>query len=309
MKESFIKNSPSSNRTKEVVSLKRKASTKQMSSFEIESKKKVKKLTHGQSAGTAADANFTTEKIADPIKDIISNRRKNPTPNHIMTEIKSKHTQQEPKVQVVDTLVLSSNKKRIDDKFPKVAIADCAPGGISNFDQKPSQGSIKLTSNATVADASGSLGGFDQAFARKKQAEKVKKVLEKQKRKAEAGAGTTKKYRGFGEKFDPEEEMMKKKIKKEKKRKSKELVIKKAQVTKAEGDLMKELLNFAETAVADALTPIENKVAPVEVATKSSVDAIDASSVFDFEEFQILGDSFTADSKISEDLESLFELN
>merc|ERR1719186_479235 len=223
MKESFIKNSPSSNRTKEVVSLKRKASTKQMSSFEIESKKKMKKLSHGQSAGAAADANFTTEKVADPIKDIISNRRKNSTPNHIMTEIKFKHTQQEPKVQVVDTLVLSSNKKRIDDKFPKVAIADCAPGGISNLDQKPSAGSIKLTSNATVADASGSLGGFDLAFARKKQAEKIKKVLEKQKRKAEAGAGTTKKYRGFGEKFDPEEEMMKKKIKKEKNRNYQEI--------------------------------------------------------------------------------------
>merc|ERR1719186_795307 len=148
-KESFIKNSPSSNRTKEVVSLKRKASTKQFLKFEIESKKKVKKLSHGQSAG-AADANFTTEKIADPIEDIISNRRKNSTPNHIMTEIKSKHTQQEPKVQVVDTFVLSSNKKRIDDKFPKVAIADCAPGGISNFYQKPSHGS-KLTSNASVA--------------------------------------------------------------------------------------------------------------------------------------------------------------
>merc|ERR1712096_255458 len=185
----------------------------------------------------------------------------------------------------------------------KIAIADCAR------DQKPSHGSIKLTTNATVADASGSLGGFDQAFARKKQAEKVKRVLEKQKRKAEAGAGSTKKYRGFGETFDPEEEMTKKKIKKEKKRKNKELVIKKAQVTKAEGDLMKELLNFAETAVADALTPIENKVAPVEVTTKSSVDTINASSVFDFEEFQMLSDSLTADRNISEDLESLFDLN
>ena len=48
------------------------------------------------------------------------------------------------------------------------------------------------------ADKEKSMGSFEMAYARKKQSEKVKKLIEKQKRKAEKME--KKKYQGFGDK-------------------------------------------------------------------------------------------------------------
>jgi len=143
------------------------------------------------------------------------------------------------------------------------------------------------------------LGNFDQAFTRKKQSEKIKKLLEKQKKKAEKMS--SKKYKGFGETVNPEEESLKKKEEREQKRK--DSIIKKAQVTKTEVDLMKELLKIGEMAVAEAKSkPIENK-GNVQEKTKVSKKTIQ-----EFEEFQTLDDSCPSSQNLSEELDSLFEL-
>ena len=147
------------------------------------------------------------------------------------------------------------------------------------------------------------MGNFDQAFTRKKQSEKIKKLLEKQKKKAEKLS--IKKYKGFGEKVNPEEELIKKNEKKEQKKK--DIILKKAQVSKSEVDLMKELLKIGEMAVAEAKSkPLENELDGTEKTTNISTDA---SAIQEFEEFQTLGDSCSAEQNLSQELDSLFELN
>merc|ERR1711915_626852 len=91
-------------------------------------------------------------------------------------------------------------------------------------------------------------GTFDMAFTRKKQSEKIKKLLEKQKKKAEKLSD--KKYKGFGNKEGQGQPSSH--VHKESPEKKKQIVVKKAQVSKTEADLMKELLKIAETAVAEA---------------------------------------------------------
>merc|ERR1711874_249587 len=106
---------------------------------------------------------------------------------------------------------------------------------------------------------------------------------EKQKKKAEKLSN--KKYKGFGEKVDPEEESIKKK--EEKEQKKRENIIKKAQVTKTEHDLMKELLKIGEMAVAEAKSkPLEKKGKVEE--TKQNVSN---SAIQEFVEYQTLDDS------------------
>merc|ERR1719382_2060450 len=63
--------------------------------------------------------------------------------------------------------------------------------------------------------ASKALGAFEQTFARKKQAEKIRKLLNKQMRKAEK----SKKYQGFGDQKAPEPEESRRKERKEQKKK------------------------------------------------------------------------------------------
>lgn len=144
------------------------------------------------------------------------------------------------------------------------------------------------------------LGNFDQAFTRKKQSEKIKKLLEKQKKKAEKLSN--KKYKGFGEKDNPEEELIKKK--EEKEQKKKDSILKKAQVSKSEVDLMKELLKIGEMAVAESKSkPLEKKEDVTEKKSKVSNKTIQ-----EFEEFQTLDDSCPSSQNLSEELDSLFEL-
>ena len=168
----------------------------------------------------------------------------------------------------------------------------------SKIVQKSTQ--VKALATAVHGDASKGLGSFEQAFARKKQTEKIKKVLEMQKIKAEAGA--SKKYKGFGGAVDPVQVVEKKKKKKEKKVKE---IVKKAQVSKSEKDLMEELLSIADTAVAvSKSTPVMNK-STMEAASRQT--PVDTSAVFEFEELQTLGGSLTDEGNIVEDFDSLFE--
>merc|ERR1712130_220396 len=155
----------------------------------------------------------------------------------------------------------------------------------------------KATSTSNLPDK---LGNFDQAYTRKKQSEKIKKLLEKQKKKAEKLSN--KKYKGFGEKDNPEEESIKRK--EEKEQKKKENIVKKAQVSKTEIDLMRELLKIGENAVAEAKSkPSEDKDSVKETTPRVSNKTIEES-----EEFQTLDDSCPSSQNLSEELDSLFEL-
>eukprot|EP00092_Neocalanus_flemingeri_P020993 GFUD01022747.1.p1 GENE.GFUD01022747.1~~GFUD01022747.1.p1 ORF type:complete len:557 (-),score=190.99 GFUD01022747.1:36-1589(-) len=139
----------------------------------------------------------------------------------------------------------------------------------------------------------GKLGIFDQAYTRKKHSDKVLKVIEKQKKKAEKLI--YKKYKGFGEKVDPEQNLVRRKVKKEEK--THERKVKKAQVSKPEADLIKVLLEVAESAVAAA-------------SFKSASDAsqgssVDTAAIQMFEEVH----TFATDEDFVEDFQNLFELN
>jgi hypothetical protein len=88
---------------------------------------------------------------------------------------------------------------------------------------------------------------FEQAFARSgRKQEKVKKMLEKIKKKAEKDSREKmRKYKGFGEKVEePAEREARRREAREKRRK--EVKVKKAEVTDAEAALMAELLNFGQ---------------------------------------------------------------
>jgi len=94
-----------------------------------------------------------------------------------------------------------------------------------------------------------SLFEFDKSYTREKQQEKVKRNLERQKRKA-ASLDMNKKYLGFGETFDPKVEKAKKKEQRMLERKKKYNVLrtlKKANVSNEEKDLMNDLLKVAES--------------------------------------------------------------
>ena len=120
-----------------------------------------------------------------------------------------------------------------------------------------------------------------------------------QKKKAEKM--TKKKYHGFGETKQVEDADQRKK-KEEKELKKKE-IIKKAQVSKNEQDLISELLKIGDSAVAESLkTTAAPAAAPVKpVPTVHSVAAI-----AQFEECEALGEY--GHPNLSEELDRLFEL-
>ena len=95
---------------------------------------------------------------------------------------------------------------------------------------------------------------FEQTFTRTNQMEKVQRNLERQKRRAERSVDRNKKYPGFGEVYDPKTEKMKKraekKLAKEIRRMNRVGILKKANVSKAEKDLMNELILVAEKNVS-----------------------------------------------------------
>ena len=173
---------------------------------------------------------------------------------------------------------------------------------------------------SVAGDKQPALGAFEMAYTRKGQESKIKKLLEKQKKKAERM--NNKKYQGFGDTkaaAATEEELRKKERREQKK---KEQVLKKAQVSQKEVDLMTELLKIGDSAVAEAevLQPSapSTSSAPGVEAASSKLEAAAASSSFtssnlaasirDFEESQTIGSSGDAQN-LSEELDTLFELN
>merc|ERR1719323_1815777 len=103
--------------------------------------------------------------------------------------------------------------------------------------------------------ASSTLEVFEKTYTRPKpkNRDKVIKVLAKNKKKAEY-FNDKKKYLGFGETFDPEQEKQRRreeKLKKKEQRKQEEIkrirVLKKANVTLEEKNLMQELMSMAES--------------------------------------------------------------
>ena len=150
--------------------------------------------------------------------------------------------------------------------------------------------------------ASKPLGSFEQAFARKKQAEKIRKFVNKQMKRAEK----SKKYQGFGDQKVAEQEESRKKERKEEKKK--ETVVKKAQVSKAENDLMRELLELGETAVAAATEPGSQDQGKAEFSsgkTESRHSSTHVTAIRDFEECQTIPDN---SQNLSDELDQLFEL-
>ena len=174
---------------------------------------------------------------------------------------------------------------------------------------------------SVAGDKQPALGAFEMAYTRKGQESKIKKLLEKQKKKAERM--NNKKYQGFGDTkaaaAATEEELRKKERREQKK---KEQVLKKAQVSQKEVDLMTELLKIGDSAVAEAevLQPSapSTSSAPGVEAASSKLEAAAASSSFtssnlaasirDFEESRTIGSSGDAQN-LSEELDTLFELN
>ena len=176
---------------------------------------------------------------------------------------------------------------------------------------------------SVAGDKQPALGAFEMAYTRKGQESKIKKLLEKQKKKAERM--NNKKYQGFGDTkaaaAATEEELRKKERREQRK---KEQVLKKAQVSQKEVDLMTELLKIGDSAVAEAevLQPsapsTSTSSAPGVEAASSKLEAAAASSSFtssnlaasirDFEESQTIGSSGDTQN-LSEELDTLFELN
>ena len=97
---------------------------------------------------------------------------------------------------------------------------------------------------------------FEKTFARTKQMEKVERNLKRQKKRAERSMD--KKYPGFGEVYDPTNEKMKrkaeKKLEKELRRMNRVGLLKKANVSKEEKDLMNELILVAENSASNSAT-------------------------------------------------------
>ena len=174
---------------------------------------------------------------------------------------------------------------------------------------------------SVAGDKQPALGAFEMAYTRKGQESKIKKLLEKQKKKAERM--NNKKYQGFGDTkaaAATEEELRKKERREQKK---KEQVLKKAQVSQKEVDLMTELLKIGDSAVAEAevLQPsapststsstqvVEAASSKLEAPASTSFTSSNlAASIRDFEESQTIGSSGDAQN-LSEELDTLFELN
>ena len=104
---------------------------------------------------------------------------------------------------------------------------------------------------------------FEQTFTRTKHMEKVQRNLERQKRRADR-SDRNKKYPGFGEVHNPSNEKMKrkaeKKLEKEMRRMNRAGLLKKANVSKEEKDLMNELILVADNSVSKSLSSSEHNL-------------------------------------------------
>merc|ERR1712029_582135 len=123
-----------------------------------------------------------------------------------------------------------------------------------------------------------------------------------------------KKDQGFGDKKqeedgDEEAKEQKKEQRQKMKQKKKDQGLKKAQVSQAESDLMKELLKIGESALFDSAQP--SSASQEMVTTIDDTDGQhhesnqNVAAIKDFEESQTIDDS----QNLSEELDKLFELH
>jgi len=185
----------------------------------------------------------------------------------------------------------AKEKEKLSVSTPRMATPVPPKSSLINANYLKKEEKSAMNTNSSM----NKFGTFDMAFTRKKQSEKIKKLLQKQKKKAEKLSD--KKYKGFGNKEGQGQPSSH--VHKETPEKKKQIVVKKAQVSKTEADLMKELLKIAETAVAEAKKQ-EN--------VKSDLTKISESTLRDFEQSKTLEDSNDASNNLSEELDSLFEL-
>ena len=140
----------------------------------------------------------------------------------------------------------SSSSSKTDDGFVKPKFMRVNQDNPFPF-PAPEQKRPKHVSKAVAT--------FEQSFTRTKHMEKVEKNLKRQKRKAER-ADKNKKYPGFGEVFDPLSHKMKKKAEKkleqEIRRMNRVSLLKKANVSNEEKDLINELIQVAESSVSNS---------------------------------------------------------
>jgi len=153
------------------------------------------------------------------------NRRKSAAPTLFEAE-----AVEEPKLKLLSTMV----------KDEKTATQGFSGTGFRNA-SKPSTDTTSCTSDG--------LHNFTQAYARKKQTEKIKRFMDKQKKKSERG--TERKYAGFGEQILPIQKESNKKRKKIE-YSDQDIAKKNPKVSKSELDLIEELLNIANSAVAES---------------------------------------------------------
>ena len=132
-------------------------------------------------------------------------------------------------------------------------------------------------------------GTFDQVFARKKHYMKVMKVTQKKK----ALKQPLKKYKGFGKEVVPKQKFRRRNVMKGKKLGGRKL--KKANVSKEEADLMKELLVIGESAVAEASSQTGS-----DVSQAISNTSADTAAIEQFEEVH----TFSQDSDFEGDFDA-----
>ena len=124
-----------------------------------------------------------------------------------------------------------------------------------------------------------------------KKLERERKILERQKRKAQK-IDVNKKYLGFGEVFDPVQAKLQKKADKKSERDARRMrILKKANVTKEEKDLINELLNVAENSSGSATSP-----SGMETSASSQSDS---SNILESSGIASTNSSFSLDSSSS----------
>ena len=170
-------------------------------------------------------------------------------------EMKRKSPEPEEDEDDIDTL-----KKRLKPFVkPQFMRMESTGSQHSPYTSEKSRKLIELAKSKTRPSSSpaaaSTLEVFEKTYTRPqpKNRDKVMKVLAKNKKKAEY-FDDQKKYLGFGETFDPEQEKQRRreeKLKKKEQRKQEEIkrirVLKKANVTLEEKNLMQELMSMAES--------------------------------------------------------------
>ena len=138
-----------------------------------------------------------------------------------------------------------------------------------------------------------------------KKYEREKKILERQKRKA-ANIDVNKKYLGFGEVFDPVQAKLQKKAEKKLEREERrKRILKKANVTKEEKDLMNELLASAESNSSSGFATSPS-ASEIEVSATSQSNS---SLLLESSGLSSVNSSFSLDSSSSFNISKCYDYN